>query len=146
MDLQADYTPAPGVEYTFQVPLTKAPDNAPPVGAGRGPGDQWYQEVRIECTLVGGRRHVTRISGSSRTSFSYTNEGMEITRQTPRTGTIETDIGDPKLSCSDIWGIALSKGAPRDAVANIDYSKRGYDFGITGSTRFELDKDGKPLP
>jgi hypothetical protein len=144
MDLKADYTPAPTVEYTFYVPA-KPPENLPPVGvAGRTAGDAWFQRVRITCGQIGQVRSVTRMSGGSRSSFSYANEGMEIDRDTPQSGKEEHDLGDPKLSCADLWAMAMKKGAPKDAVAVIRYRDRGYEFSISGSVSFELDASGKP--
>jgi hypothetical protein len=144
MDLKADYAPAPEVQYTFMVP-SKPPENLPPVGvAGRKAGDEWFQRVRITCGSIGQTRHVTRISGGSKSSFNYFNEGMEIDRGTPQSGESKSDIGDPKLSSTDLWTIALMKDAPKDAVAIIRYRDRGYDFNITSTLHFELDPSGKP--
>jgi hypothetical protein len=144
MDLQADYTPAPGVVYTFQIP-TKAPENLPPVGvAGRTAGDAWFQHVTITCQQVGQRRHVTRVSGNSRSSFSYTNEGMLVDRAATQSGKLEKDIGNPKLSCADLWKMALEKDAQKDAVAIIRLDNNGYNFSISGGVHFNLGLDGKP--
>lgn len=144
MDLEATYKPPPTVEYTFVMPLAKPPADAPPVGASRGPDDKWYQEVRVSCGHIGQRYTVRRMSGGSSTQFSYTNEGIEIDRHSATSGTIPTDLGDPKVSCAQIWDMALKAGAPKDAVAIIRLTSSGYDFGITRSTNLRLDLDGKP--
>jgi hypothetical protein len=144
MDLQADYTPPPGVVYTFEVP-SKAPDKVPPIGAGgRTADDVWFQTVRVTCRQVGQRKHVTRISGNSKSSFSYTNEGMEVDRGTPQSGKLHKDIGDPKRGCAELWRMALDKGAHKDAVAVIRMSDQGYDFSISGGISFRLNPDGMP--
>lgn len=145
MDLTATYKPAPRVTYTFEVPAEKAPSDAPPIGAGRSPGDVWLQRVRIECYEPGQRRSVTRISGGSRSQYQYTNEGMDVDRGTPQMGKLPEDIGDPKVSTVDLWKAGLAKGAPADAVARITFDKDGYEFSVTGfDARVELDRDGKP--
>lgn len=145
LDLTAKYRPAPHVTYTFDVPLDKAPADAPPVGAGRAPGDVWIQRVRVDCYEPGQRRSVTRISGNSRSSYQYTNEGMDVDRSTPSMGKLEPDLGTPKLSTLDLWKAGIAKGAPQDAVARIQFDKDGYEFSITGTNaRVEFDRTGKP--
>jgi hypothetical protein len=148
MNLNATYTPAPRVTYTFEVPLDKAPADAPPVGAGStGPGSVWMQKVEIEVYEPGQGRSVTKTSGNSRVQYTYHNEGMDIERRTPRMEDIKDDIGDPKISAADLWKIALQKGAPKDAVATIDYRKSGFRFDITGvNIFFNCDHDGKLNP
>jgi hypothetical protein len=144
MDLEAEYTPAPTVTYTFVVPMADPPDNAPPVGAGRGPNDKWFKRVRVECGSIGKRQTVSRSNGGSTTKFSFTNEGMTIERKDPESGQIPPAVDAPKLLCSDLWSMAIRKGAPNDAVAMISYDQQGYNFHITGSVHFSLDLAGKP--
>lgn len=145
MDLTATYKPAPRVTYEFDVELDKAPAEAPPIGAGRGPNDVWVQRVRVDCYEPGQRRHVRRISGGSSAEYNYTNEGMDVDRGTPGMSKVPIDIGKPKLSTAEIWKAALAAGAPRDAVASIEYSKDGFDFSISGTgVDLEFDKEGKP--
>lgn len=145
MDLTAQYKPAPRVTYKFEVPLDKAPDNAPPVGAGRSPGDIWIQQVEVDCYEPGQGRSVTRISGGSKTQYSYRNEGMDIDRNTPSMGKLKPDLGQPKVSTTALWKAALAKGAPSDAVARIKFDEEGYDFSVSGvDADIELDRDGKP--
>lgn len=145
MDLTAKYKPAPRVTYEFDVPLDKAPDNAPPVGAGRGPNDVWIQHVRVDVYEPGQGRSVTRISGGSRTQYQYRNEGMDVDRGTPTMGKLKDDIGEPKLSTQELWKAGLAKGAPQDAVATITFDEDGYEFSVTGvDARLEFDRNGKP--
>ncbi len=144
MDLNATYKPSPNARYMFMVPLDKAPDDAPPVGAGRGPGDVWTQQVIVSVYQPGQRRNVTRTSGNSRSSYSYTNEGMDIDHGTPTMSSLERGLPDPKLTAQEMWKIAIEKGADKDAVATIGYDSGGYSFTIIG-LQFYLywDKDGK---
>ncbi len=144
MDLNADYKPGPHVTYTFQVPLDKAPENAPPIGAGGGPDKQYVQQVDVDCFQPGQRRSVSKISGNSRTSYSYTNEGMDFYRHTATMAKLDPDIGEPKISTQDLWKIALTKGAPKDSVAGIDFDVNGYEFRIRDTkVRFQCDPSGK---
>lgn len=144
MDLNARYKPAPNVTYEFVMPLDKEPENAPPIGAGRSPGDVWLQTVTVKVYEPGQRRHVQRISGASRSSYSYTNEGMDVDRGTPSMGSIKESLDEPKISAKEMWEIALKKGADKDAVATLSYEEDGYRFTIAGSRVFlEWDRDGK---
>jgi len=130
MDLKADYTPFPQTEYIFVRPLDKAPENAPPVGAGRGPDDIWYEEIRVKCYQPGQRRHVRRMGGDVNAEYSYVNLGMEVERGSPRSGQPDPAIPDPKCSTQELWKIALAKGADPNSVARISYDKSGYGFRI----------------
>jgi len=144
MDLTATYKPAPNVTYVFVTPLDKAPDNAPPIGAGRKPGDVWIQEVRVSCYQPGQFRSVMRMSVGSTTKYQYHNEGMDLSRGTATMGTLVPDIGPPKVSTAELWKMAAEKGAPKDAVARITFDKNGYELSITGlPNRVELGSDGK---
>lgn len=146
MDLHAKYKPAPNATYRFQVPLDKAPEDqeAPPIGAGRGPDDIWVQDVTVRVYDPGQRRHVSRISGGSRSSYSYTNEGMDMDRGTPRMMTLGQGIATVKVSTKQMWDIALKLGAPKEAVASIDVEDDESSFGITGTKiNIRWDKDGK---
>lgn len=144
MDLMATYKPAPNIDYKFLVPSKETPENAPPVGAGRSPGDQWAQTVTVRCYEPGQRRHVTRISGNSRSSYSYRNEGMDIDRGTPSMQNLDEALPDPKLTTQEMWKIALEKGADKNAVAIITYDEDGYDFTISGMrVSLHWDIDGK---
>lgn len=143
MDLNATYKPGPHITYTFEVPVKSDSGEAPPIGAGGGPGTQMVQRIRVECYEPGQRRSVTRISGNSRTQYSYTNEGMDFSKGSPSMSKLADDIGDPKITTVHLWKIALEKGAPKEAVASIDFDQNGYDFRIRDTkVRFHLDPDG----
>lgn len=143
MDLNATYRPAPNVTYQFQVPA-KGKGKAPPIGAGGGANSAWVQSVEVSVYQPGQRRHRTTISGNSRTSYDYTNEGMEIERGSVMMSEVKPDLGDPKTSTQDLWKIALSKGAPKDAVATISYDSFGFEFSIRGAiVSFRCDANGK---
>lgn len=146
MDLSATYSPAPKAIYQFVMPPLKAPATAPPIGAGRKPGDDWIQEVEVECYRPGQMRFVSRSSGGSTTKFQYRNEGMDISRDSPRMGRIEPEIGDPKVTCPTLWQMAIAKGAPTDAVATIGFDSSGYHLYIAGvKAHVSLDASGHEI-
>jgi hypothetical protein len=130
LDLKASYSPAPYADYKFRVPLKNEPKDAPPIGAGRKPGDVWVQDVDVRAYQPGQRRSVTRTSGNTRTSYTYTNEGFDFDRRTPQMETLGEGIPDPKLSVKELWQAAIEKGADGSAVARIEYDKDGYAFTI----------------
>jgi hypothetical protein len=140
MDLNADYTPFPQTTYKFIHLLDKAPDNAPPIGAGRGPDDQWYEEVIVGCWRPGQTRSVSKTSGNVRTRYTYKHLGMDVDIRDPQAGKPEEGIPDPKCSTQKLWEMAISKGADRNAVARIEYDKDGYEFRIDRTNvRFRCD-------
>jgi len=144
LDLKAQYKPAPTATYRFRVPIKEAPKDAPPIGAGRRPGDIWIQDVRVDVYEPGMRRHVSRISGGTRSSYSYTNEGMDVDRSSPQMGSLEESLPEPKITTKEMWDFAISKGADKDAVARVSFDDDGYEFTIS-ELKFHLrwDKDGK---
>lgn len=144
LDLKAKYRPAPDANYDFRTPVAEEPKDAPPVGAGRKPGDIWVQNVSVRVYEPGQHRSVSRISGSTRSSYSYVNEGMDIDRNSPQMGSLSDGLPDPKLTLKEMWDFAISKGADKDAVSRISYDDDGYEFFITG-LNFHLywDIDGK---
>lgn len=143
LDLNAKYRPAPDARYDFRTPVAEEPKDAPPVGAGRKPGDVWIQKVSVRVYEPGQHRSVSRISGSTRSSYTYVNEGMDIDRATPQMGSLSDGLPDPKLTAKQMWDFAISKGADKDAVARISYEEDGYEFNITGlSFNLYWDIDG----
>lgn len=146
MDLNATYSPAPSADYTFLVPLDKAPEDqtAPPIGAGRGPNDVWTQEVRVKVYKPGQRLHVRRMSGNSSSEYSYTNEGMDIDRSTPRMDELEEGIKGVKVSTKEMWEVAKKLDANLESVATIEFKPDYSSFSIIGTdVRLRWDKDGK---
>lgn len=142
MDLEAEYTPFPQTEYVFVRPLDKAPENAPPIGAGRGPDDIWFEEIRVKCYRPGQLRHVRRMGGNMNTEYTYKHLGMEIDRRTPQSGQPEPAIPDPECTTRDLWKLAMARGADVNAVARIEYHKDGYEFRIDRTdVRFACDRD-----
>jgi hypothetical protein len=142
MDLTATYTPSPQTTYKFVHLLDKAPENAPPVGAGRGPNDKWYEEIVVTCYRPGQRRFVTRTSGGTTTKYNYTHLGLDVDIRDPQSGKPEEAMSDPKCSTQKLWELATQKGADKNAVARIEYDKDGYRFSIDRTdVRFECDAD-----
>jgi hypothetical protein len=147
LDLKAQYKPAPTATYRFRVPIKEAPKDAPPIGAGRKPGDIWIQDVTVRVYEPGMRRHVTRVSGGSRSSYSYTNEGMDMDRSDPQMGSLEGALPDPKITTKEMWDFAISKGADKAAVARVSFEDDGYEFTISElKYHIRWDADGKLDP
>lgn len=142
MDLEAKYTPFPIANYYFQVPMDGPPENAPPIGAGRGPDDVWFRDVTVSCYQPGQRRSVTRTGGGSTTRYTYVHLGMDVDEGSPEAGKLEPGLPDPKCTTQRLWETAISRNARGDAVARIEYNKAGYSFRIDGTDiRFVCDAD-----
>jgi hypothetical protein len=123
LDLTADYYPR--LDLEFVIPTTR-PANAPPIGAGGSVDDEWFIPVEIDIYQPGQWRKVT--SGSN--SYTYVNRGMQRDVDDP-TSSDQTILPDPTCSFADLWAVALTKDAPSEAVAIIDYDQSGYSFRIS---------------
>jgi len=130
MDLNAKYTPYPQTKYTFVHILDKAPENAPPIGAGRGPEDQWFEEVEVTCYKPGQVHHVRRMGGGVSSEYTYKHLGMKVESRSPQSGKPKEAVPDPKCTTQKLWELAIQKGADRNAVARIEYDEDGYEFRI----------------
>lgn len=122
LDLTEDYYPRVSYEFAREVPR---PDDAPPVGAGGSAGGKWYESIEIEAYQPNQWR---RVSGSQ--NYTYMNKGMEREVNSPQTLSV-TFIPPPACSFADLWAVAMTRDAPHDAVATIDYDVDGYDFRIS---------------
>jgi len=123
----------PEVEYRFQREVAP-PDDAPPVGAGGG--GKWLMEVTVTVERPGKTWHETsnNYEGRRRTKGMMREEG------TPRSGEPEQGLARPSCSFAQMWEHAIEQGAPAEAVAEIDYDERGYEWSIQG-TDFEFEFD-----
>jgi len=133
LELTASYKPSPTVNYEFVRELQEPPEDAAPLGvAGSSPDGKWYEPVNVTIEQPGQSRHVTKIGGGSNVEGSYSTKGMlkDIGTATGKPGTI---VPAPTCSLADLWQIAIEQGAPKEAVANIDYDGNGYEFDITGT-------------
>jgi hypothetical protein len=140
LDLTARYLPSPGVEYRFARPVP-APANAPPLGAGRQPGDAWFVPVAVSASRPWQWHSVSRSSGGVRTRYQYVNLGLSLRERDAESGRLES-APPPACSFAGLWKAARERGAPGDAVATIRYDASGYRFEIRGtavSLRFGLD-------
>jgi hypothetical protein len=142
LDLNADYTPKPNVDYRFIREVAR-PADAAPIGAGGSNTGPWYEPIRIRAYQPGQWRQVTRSGGGVSLRYSYMNRGMERDAGAPTTNA-ETVAPDPACSLADLWQVALTKDAPREAVAVIEYDAAGYEFRISGlSVDLGFDMDCK---
>jgi hypothetical protein len=122
LDLTATYVPSPRVKAEFMVKVD-APADAPPIGAGGG--GIWYETITIDAYTPNQARRVT----SSSLSYTYVNEGMTRSVRSPQT-TTPTFLESPTCPFEALWRVALTEGAPSDAVAVITYDEDGYQFSI----------------
>lgn len=128
MDVLATYRPAPDAEYRFGQRLAKPPPNAPPIGAGGSAKGIWYEPVVVRIAMPGQQRRIT--FGGSR--IDYVTKAMER-RTEPPVATEPLLVSAPTCSLTAVWQQAIARGAPTDAVAQIEYSRAGYSFLITGT-------------
>ncbi len=131
MDLTASYSPSPRVSYEFVRELAEAPADAPPIGAGGANTGPWYEPITIEAYQPGQWRSVSRIGGGVSLKYSYMNKGME--RKTSKsTSSAQRIAASPECAFADLWKVAITKDAPKSAVAIIQYDANGYGFSISG--------------
>lgn len=141
LDLNAEYSPKPYVDFEFYREVPR-PADAPPVGAGGSVEDKWYERVTIRAYEPGQWRQVTTIGGGITTRYSYMNQGMERDISSPTASRPGEPPAAPMCSFGQLWDAALERGAPADAVAVIEYDAQGYDFRINGASialRFNQD-------
>jgi hypothetical protein len=140
MDLYASYSPRVNYEFVRKIPR---PEDAPPVGVAGSTNGQWYEPITVEVYKPGSHRSVSTISGGSRVSYSYVNEGMVRDKDSPTTSEPGEILPVPECTTQQLWEMALRKDAPRDAVASITYDADGYDFNITSVISLEFTSNCK---
>lgn len=141
LDLNAAYSPKPYVTYEFYREVPR-PEDAPPVGAGGSVDDKWYERITIRAYEPGQWRHVTSIGGGVSTEYSFMNQGMQRDVSSPTSSRSGEPPAVPKCSFSQLWSVAMERGAPADAVAIIDFDSSGYDFRISAaSVNLDFDHD-----
>jgi hypothetical protein len=132
MDLNATYSPAPNTTYTFLRSIPRPEDAPPPGVAGTSASGDWFEVIDIRAFEPGQRRRVTQ-RGSVNVDYYYTNEGMTRIIQ-DRTNDVDMEdiVPAPTCALTDLWEVALARGAPENAVAVISYDADGYQFNIVG--------------
>jgi hypothetical protein len=140
IDLTADYFPAPSATYDLHRDAA-APKTAPPVGGGGSADGRWYQPLRAEASKPGRRRQVTRIGGGSAQRYWYVSRGLDLDAGDVTGKPSQRPVPPPACTFARLWDAAIAQGAPDDAVAQIRYDARGYDFNIPGvfNRRFDMD-------
>jgi hypothetical protein len=116
LDLNAKYQPH--VYYYFFQRMDGRPADAPPVGAGGKLNEKWYQPVSVD---IRARNRPGERLDPQRSASQPTN-------------TTQQAIPAPSCSLQRLWSVALAQGAPKDAVATIDYDARGYSFRISDTS------------
>ncbi|HEX2907382.1 MAG TPA: hypothetical protein VHO69_11010 [Phototrophicaceae bacterium] len=135
LDLYADYEPE--VTYRFVKELGQS-DAARPIGAGGNPEGRQWETVDVKVS-----RPFELVSTSRGNSTSTTLKlGMERDTSLPRDSNPGEPVPPPACSFKQLWDIAITKDAPREAVAVIRYDADGYNFRIEGlSTDLDFDLD-----
>lgn len=144
IDLKADYVRAAmiPVEYHFVRKQAQPPEDAPPLGAGGSSNGSWYQPIDIDISTPWRFWTVRRQSGSVRTTYMYAHLGMKRDILPVKGNLSETPIPPPTCRFDQLWQIAVERGAPKEAVASINYGADGYRFSIPDSSiRFHFGQD-----
>lgn len=136
LDLKATYSPSPSAEYRF-ARAASSPKSLPPLGAGRAPGDRWFEPVTVKVSRPWAFRSVSRASGGMRTRYQYFHLGMAREARAPQSGPEPAWAERPSCALSDLWKVAADQGVPKDAVAVVRYDATGYRFTIEGA-RFDF--------
>jgi len=131
LDLTARYQPSPTVEYRFARPAP-APKDAPPLGAGRQAGDEWFVPIEVTAARPWQWHTVSRSKGGIRTRYQYVDLGLTARERDVRSGTPNRFAPPPACSFAGLWQLARERGAPATAVATIRYDATGYRFEIAG--------------
>lgn len=126
LDLMADYSPAPRVEYTFYHVLDTPPPNVAPTGA-----TQWYEQVTVDAYEPGQRRFVSSMGGDINMEYIYYNQGLDKEVGSPTSSKPSQEfVEPPTCHFSDLWATAIQEGASPEYVADITYDDDGYEFRI----------------
>jgi hypothetical protein len=143
VDLTAEYKPGPSVTYTFIRPSASPPKNLPPVGAGRAPDDIWIEEVEARCYLPGQMSLITKTGGAINKRYQLVNKGYVVKVGSPRMGKLPEELALTKVSIEAMWAAAIAKGAPKAAVARIEYEVDESSFSIDKTNvRLRWDANG----
>lgn len=123
MDLTADYRQ--GLGYEFIRPKRKESDL--PIGAG---GAITHEEINVRISEGGFRRMRTGKGTRVVTTTRYFR-GMELVPGMNRDAKdLELAAPPPVCEFKKLWDQALASGVRADAVAVIEYDRRGYEFRI----------------
>jgi hypothetical protein len=148
MDLMASYTPAPRAEYEYIRNLAGPPPDAPPVGTGGQAGSAWQEKVKVDVFQPGQLRNSSTTNNGVGYRIQWQNRGMVRQNEKPTAAAKPeaTNLAVPTCPLTLIWQQALSRGAPPDAIATVEYTRDGYDFSIQGTqVRFRLSPTCQPV-
>ncbi|MBP9869641.1 hypothetical protein KBC59_03745 [Patescibacteria group bacterium] len=139
MDLKSKLRPTPNATYEFIQKVL--PTEELPIGAGVGVDGYQWQTVKVTVGYPGQRTTVRTIGGKMNMSYSYINRGMKKDLGSP-VGSFDEERAQPKPVCSfkDLWNKAIERGAPKEAVAVIDFENGRYGFTIR-DTDFRMEFD-----
>ncbi|MEO5927335.1 MAG: hypothetical protein ABIO72_01400 [Patescibacteria group bacterium] len=131
MDFGASYDSPPHLTYTFLKSIP-TPKDAGPVGAGGSPTGKWMRTVEVNLGKVGRYGEVSYESSHSMDT-DFNSRGMDLDEGYPQSDPGEAAIPVPACSFADMWKVAIQKGAPASAVADITYDNYGYEFDLSES-------------
>lgn len=131
MELTANYSPSPRVEYRFEREVAPPPD-APPLGVGSSSDNRWFETITVRLRKPGNWYTTTRIGGGVSTEFTWMDRGMSKDISSPSRSS-SVAVPAPRCMFSQLWAEALRREAPRAAVATISYDQNGYSFRISGT-------------
>ena len=128
LDFGVDYSPAPHVTYTFL--QSTDVKHAAPVGAGGSRTGKWMREIEIN---LGKKGRYSEVSSAADKGIDgdFRSRGMDKDEGYPQADEGEPSVPPPTCSFADLWKVAIQKGAPKDAVAEIYYDVNGYEFSIS---------------
>lgn len=132
LNFEAGYTPAPHLKYTFNQ-LIPTPANEPPVGAGGSGNGKWMRTVTIALGKKGRYAEIS-FDAYKHVDGSFNSQGMDKEEGYPQPDDGEPALAAPTCRFADLWKVALEHGAPKNAVAEIEYDKFGYRFNISSSS------------
>lgn len=125
LDLTADYRPT--LKYEFVRPRADA-ESAP---VGTGTKGRRFERISISVREPGWVRAETRGGGCENRSGTFKHEGMarDVSFVSERQAYASTSA--PDCSMAEVWKQAQEiLKAPTSAVAQIEYTKAGYEFEI----------------
>jgi hypothetical protein len=139
MDFDASYEPY--TMYSFLRPTEGDPTK--PIGAG---GGARLEEVRVRVGQDGYMSIDSQGGPGPNVKASLYHRGMvEMGARTAKSKKKEDVVPLPSCSTADLWSKAIAEGAPKEAVAQLQYSDRGYQLRIADiGFRMQFDADCSP--
>ena len=124
MDLTASYNPR--LEYQF----IRHNPNAEATPVGTGAKDNGFERINVNVHQPG-LVSVTSFGGGCERSGTFYDLGMEREVHQGRREDFDGSPATPQCSLAEVWTAARKQAdIPKEAVAIIEYTRKGYDFRI----------------